>query len=102
MWNKSFTEEIVKHADLISKSLFSRLGEYDQKRVIEVRDTIAAATDPNSKLPIHIKERMIEAAVDSLKNMSYAMANVNNKRVLEDALAPSSSMSKIPKKKYVL
>ena len=98
MWQESFKNELTKNADLISKSLFKKMDSYDQEKIVGARDTISKAVS-DTKIPRNVREKMIEAAFDSLKNMSWVFVNANSR---DGATLDVPATSSKPKKKYVL
>jgi hypothetical protein len=100
MWQHSFNEEITKNADLISKTLFKKMDNYDQKRIVGARDTISQATAPGSTIPQNVREKMVEAAFDSLKGMSWSFVRAGTG--VDSSAVPMEASSPKPKKKYVL
>lgn len=90
-----FVDEIAKQADLIDKDVFKKMSPYSQENLINARDTIRETL--KSKAQSQVKEKIIEGALDSVKNQAYNIARTATKNEKSDALEAVPSFKKAKK-----
>ena len=93
-----FNDEMEKCADFISPQTFKKLSDYDKQRLADSRDAIAHATNPKNKMAHRIREKMVEAAFESAKSVSYDLARTANK---DDDNTRAQPVESEPKKKKI-
>lgn len=94
-YNAGYLDELEKLADLIPKQVYKDLPDYEKRRLVEAKETIIEATKKTTKLPVNIREKMIESAIESIKGVSYDMARTTKPK--EDIDRPVSTESVRPK-----
>lgn len=70
----SFKVGFEKVADLIPANVFKKMPDYGRRRLLEAKEAIQVATNPDTKLSQNVREKMIEAALDQVKGSAYNIA----------------------------
>lgn len=79
--HKGFEVGFEKVADLISPEVYKKLSDYDKKKLVGVRDALSMATKPGKELSQDVRQKVIEGAADTMKNMSWSLSNASLKKV---------------------